>query len=1262
MTYPPPSSEPVALIGSSCRFAGGVTSPQRLSTLLSNPPDLSRPVPPTRFSAHGFSHPDAEYHGTTNSARGYWLDQDHRAFDAHFFHIPPKEAEAIDPQQRMLLEVTYEALESAGYYHPQQQKHAGGGGGGDVGVYVGVMTCDYDTLSARDDLNTSRYVATGNARSMLSSRLSYFFDFRGASMTIDAACSSSLVALHQGVQSVRSGESVMACVAGVNLMLTPEQFAAESSLHMLSPTGHCRMWDAGADGYARGEGVVVFFLKTLSRALADGDNIQAVIRDTGVNSDGKTSGITVPSSLAQRDLIRSTYLRSGLDPMDPRHRPQFFEAHGTGTPVGDPVEARAIYEAFFGEVSSKIVDHEQPEDVGGSLFVGSVKTVLGHTEGAAGLAGLLKTVQAMTDETIFPNLHLGKLNPALSCYNGRLQVPVEKIFWPSPKGQPRRASVNSFGFGGTNAHAIVEEYKPEIHNLYARNFTSRLPSHLLHSTTKPHVSQLLKNSSKITLPLLLSADSQHSLQSTLVKFNDLLLKDSGPSYEQICWHLYNNRAAHRIRVAIVADDRLKASQIINSMVEAGKQTHRSVLDVQNQIGTRPKRLTSNGPNILGIFTGQGAQYAAMSSGLFRISSVYRDTIKSLDRILQNCPDPPAWSIQGQLLASREHSQLETAAISQPVCTAVQIALVEFLKSVGVRFGCVVGHSSGEIAAAYAAGRLGQRDAMLIAYYRGRYAHLASGSDGQRGGMLACGLSREEAGRLCSRPKYEGRICVAASNSPSLVTLSGDIDVLRSLLDKLKHRGVFARLLNVDTAYHSSHMRRAVDAYSEALSKSGISVMQVANKTSATWVSSVSGAWEKTPGEVLGLPLQYWAENMMKPVLFHEAVCSAIENCGPFHCVIEVGPHASLMSPVKQTMEQQHRGPAIPYASVLNRTKPDHLAIADFLGAIWTNFDPPFIDMRSYVENSPASSLVASRLREALPTYSWDHSKIHWRESRLSEQYHFRRRPPHELLGVRTRDDNQYEMRWRNILKLEKLPWLEGHKFQGQPLLPASAYCIMALDAARALLDDSGRVPVLVELQDLEFLSGITVEADSLGTEILFTLRPLSPCNKTQTTASYGRVTTAEASSIEAEFTLTSVPVKSFGFSPMSKNFTGKMRIVLEGSSPDFLSLPPRRGTRPRAETIAVEIDSFYRMMTGIGLDYTGPFMALKSIQRGPKCSTATLDSRHAADTTGLQVSPATLDTCFQATFAAFSSPGDRSVSLLLTSYESIEDSLTWYEK
>lgn len=438
---PPSSPEPIAIISSSCRFAGDITTPEQLWDVLSRPTDLSKEVPRARFAAEAFYHPDGSHHGTTNATRAYWLEQDYRAFDASFFQINSREAEAMDPQQRMVLEVVSEAMASAGY---RMQQYAGK----DVAVFVGVMTADYDMLCRRDELQTSQYHATGNARSMIANRVSHFFDFRGPSMAIDTACSSSLVAVHQAVQSLRSGESIMACVAGVNLMLTPDHFIVESDMHMLSPSGHCHMWDSRADGYARGEGVAAVLLKTLSQAIMDGDSILAIIRGTGVNSDGRTEGITTPSIDSQAELIRNTYRRAGLQTLQLQDRCQYFEAHGTGTVVGDPREAAAIKQAFYGDKAEPIDD---------KMLVGSVKTVIGHTEGAAGLAGLLKVVEAIRHGVVPPNLHMERPSKSVRPHLSHLEVPTELRHWPRvADGQPRRASVNSFGFGGTNAHVIVD--------------------------------------------------------------------------------------------------------------------------------------------------------------------------------------------------------------------------------------------------------------------------------------------------------------------------------------------------------------------------------------------------------------------------------------------------------------------------------------------------------------------------------------------------------------------------------------------------------------------------------------------------------------------------------------------------------------------------------------------------------------------------------------------------------------------------------------
>ncbi|KAL1851093.1 Type I Iterative PKS [Diaporthe australafricana] len=1183
--------EPIALVGNSCRFTGDATSPSKLWQLLANPTDLSRPVPANRFSATGFFHQDAEHHGTTNSPHGYWLSQDLDKFDATFFNITRKEAEAMDPQQRLLLEVVYEALESAGYTLKSVA-------GRHVGVYTGVMTTDYRSLSERDELNASQYAATGNASSIIANRISYFYDFHGPSMTIDTACSASLVALHQAVLGLRAGETEMACVAGVNLMLTPEQFISESDLHMLSPTGHCRMWDSMADGYARGEGVIAFFIKTLTQALADGDNIQAIIRHTGVNSDGKSQGITLPNPTAQTALIRKTY-----------------EMSGTGTPAGDPREARAIAEAFFGDghqVASTNSDG-QPQ----KLLVGSIKTIIGHTEGAAGLAGVLKVILAMNNTSVPRNLHHDSLNPTVRPHYENLQIPSQTLGWPSPPaGHPMRASVNSFGFGGTNAHAIVEKYQPDTHGAGAKSRERRTNQEasksMLHPLQEPG----------LTLPLVITAASEASFVAVL---NDLISYiDRTPQITalELAWHLDSRRTAHSLKTFLVAGPGKAASMMsgLQSLVDRASNTSLT----QSGAIIRSKKLP-HGPRILGIFTGQGAQYAAMSKGLLRTNATYRATIQKLDLVLKTeCLDPPEWSLEEKIMTEGPESDVGVAAIAQPLCTAIQIALVELLVSLGLSFHCVVGHSSGEIAAAFAAKRLSMRDAILIAYYRGRCAHLATGANGIKGGMMACGMSKHKAQEFCSRPDYQHRICVAASNSPTLVTLSGDVDAITTACGELQAAGKLARILKVDTAYHSFHMAGPVEEYSEALASSAIEAQPYPTTTGTAWVSSVYGTPDAVTPE--DLAIDYWKNNMLQPVLFHEAMCVALDKFGPFDCAIEVGPHPQLKTPALETMKSSI-GTELPYHGVLQRGKQADIAFAESLGFVCINFGTSAVDIRRFVHDSSQPELVSSRLIDA-PTYPWDHAQIYWRESRLSAQYHFREQPPHELLGVRTRDDNQFQMRWRNILKAEQIPWVNGHKFQGQALLPASAYCVMALDAAKFAL--GGRKASIVELQDIRFLSGITIESGSLGVEVLFTLSVL--------TSSQSRNNNTNV--MEADFTLTSVPITPYKHSQMQKNFEGKVIAILGDPSPSAL---PHRHLRPTAETLPVNVVAFHQMMEGIGLSYTGPFQALRSIDRRFDYATGTLSKSHPLDTTHVDVSPAFLDSCFQATFATFSSPGDKAL-------------------
>ena len=1176
----PIGNEPIAIIGAACRFPGGATSPSKLWDLLHHPRDLSRKPPATRFNGDGFYHPNPEHHTTTNVTKSYFLDEDHRLFDATFFNTTPKEAEAIDPQQRLLLETVFEAMESAGLTLKGME-------GSETSVYVGLMCNDFHDIQVRDPDYLPQYIATGASRAIISNRVSYFFDWKGPSMTIDTACSSSLVAIHQAVQSLRSGESTTACAAGANLLLSPENYQAESNLHMLSPSGWSQMWDAKADGYARGEGIAAVFLKTLSSALADGDHIEGIIRETGVNSDGRTRGITMPSNEAQLDLIRATYAKAGLDPLQPEQRCQYFEAHGTGTPAGDPLEASAISRAFFNEQSA-VLD---------KLLVGSIKTVIGHTEGAAGVAGVLKAMLAMQHGIVPPNQHFESLNPGVKPWYSHLEIPTAPRKWPTTaKGTPRRASINSFGFGGTNSHVIIEHYDPTIHSSAIQDRLPAREGNVSAAITEPPLS----------LPIVLSAHTEKSLLSMIQAYSEYLKANDSVDLKALSWALLERRTVFPVRVAFPPGSQKDVIAQMEDAIERGRDT-----------GTRLKILDPEaGPRILGVFTGQGAQWATMGRALIVHSLLFRKTIEDLEQHLSELPHPPSWSLTKELMASPKASRLEEAALSQPLCTAVQVATVNLLQAAGVSFHTVVGHSSGEIAAAYASGCITAREAIRIAYYRGYFARLATGSDGQKGAMLAAGLSLEEARKFCNRPGFKGHIVVAASNSPASVTLSGDLDVILAAKRALDSDGKFARALKVDTAYHSPHMHPCSEPYLEALN--AVPIHPKPSNPGCAWLSSVySDNGRPRKEELSGT---YWRDNMANPVLFSQSVQAACEKRGPFDICIEVGPHATLKGPATQTIKEVF-GTARPYQGALQRGTDDVVSLGSLFGFLWTHLPADAIDFKGFARAMGEDVPQPCSIPRNLPSYQWEHNQIHWREGRLSKQY--RHRPPfHELLGTRLPGDVEYEPRWRNILRADEVLWLRDHRFQGQIIVPAAAYCVMAVSAGQSLSKDA---PVeAIEITDLEIENAITLPDGPPGAEVLFNLH--------QTESREG----PHKSVIRAEYACFSGPADGSG--PIKKIFTGKLSVFLGGSWD--AGLPTRSKIRPIL--YPMDIDDFYAQMTSIGLNYSGSFRGIQAAQRRLHNSTIRIGAP-GEDSGSFLIHPITLDVCFQAIFAAYASPDDGSL-------------------
>lgn len=972
------------------------------------------------------------------------------------------------------------------------------------------------------------------------------------------------------------------------------------------------MWDTRADGYARGEGFAALLVKPLSRAIADGDTIEAVIRAVGSNADGKTAGITIPNPTAQAELIRSTYRKAGLDPTNPSDQCQYFEAHGTGTAAGDPREAAAIHQAFFSDSKLDQTSEQSSPFSRKKMLVGSVKTVIGHTEAAAGLAGVLKIVLSMKHGFVPPNLHFENLNPEVKPSYTHLQIPTVLTPWPDPPpGQPRRASVNSFGFGGSNAHAIIESYTPDVHNVVLATQLGPQASLSIgcsQPATKVLASQpqpaSTTNSTPFHLPIVISAASRKSLRDLVQSYRDYLQENKEVDIRQLSWHQYSRRTALPYQVAFSAATSGEALAVLDSLLTSNGST----MPAERVI----RSYTSDAPLcVLGIFTGQGSQYATMSKTLLQQSSVYRNTIRKLDGFLKSCNQPCPRTLEDEIMAAEEESSIQIASVSQLVCTAMQIGLVDFVRSIGIDFHTVVGHSSGEIAAAYAAGKLSAKDAILISYYRGMSAHLAGGSDGQEGTMMVARITEDEALDLCTN--LDGRICVAASNAPKAMTLSGDTDCIELAIKQLKDKGIGARDLPLKTAYHSHHMVKPAEHYMEALREVGVSFNPEGN--GIVWVSSVKGCPRIATAR--DLRIEYWADNMVNQVEFTQAVNYALSQPGvEFDCVIEIGPTAAMKGPVSDTAKPLGR--SILYTSPLHKDQDSGVSVSNFLEFIWSKFGSSKVDLRSYIEQSPMPDLIHSRLSN-VPSYPFDHSTGYWRESRIGRQYHFRTDAPHELLGVRCREDTIYEMKWRNVLRIEKLPWLGHHEFQGQALLPASAYCIMALDAARSFL--AGRPASLVELRDIEILSGIALDRDSAGVETLFTLN-ISDADK-------------DTSVIEGTFSLYSCPFD--GTTKMKKDATGTLHIILGEPSLDVL--PPRQPSL--AETSSVDTELFYDMMNRTtGLLYTGPFRALNTIQRRYRYCNAKLRRFHSDDTTKLGISPATLDACFHTAFLAYAHPGD----------------------
>ncbi|WGP13925.1 non-ribosomal peptide synthetase/type I polyketide synthase [Streptomyces sp. SH5] len=819
----------VAIIGMGCRLPGGASDHRTFWRNLVAGKDCITPTPPDRYDVRTLGSRFRDKPGRLVGGRGGYIDG-FDEFDPAFFGISPREADHMDPQQRKLLEVAWEALEDGG------QRPADLAGSG-VAVYVGAFTLDYKILQFADLGFTSlaAHTATGTMMTMVSNRISYCFDFRGPSLSVDTACSSSLVAVHLACQALHNGETDLALAGGTLLHMAPQYTVAETKGGFLSPEGRSRTFDAAADGYVRAEGVGLVALKRLEDAVRDGDRIHAVILASGVNQDGHTNGITVPNPDAQVDLIRRVCAEAGITPGDL----QYMEAHGTSTPVGDPIEANALARA--------LAVGRAP---GARAYVGSVKTNIGHTESAAGIAGLIKTVLSIGHRTIPPHINLENLNPAIDPATLPYEIPTRPTDWPAHEG-PARAGVNSFGFGGTNAHVVLEEAPPPL-------------------PPDPGTSASAGRRWSI-LPL--SARRPDALAELAAGIRAELAGDNGPAValDDLGHTLAHRRQHLPERLSVVHSSRASLDEALAAH-ERGEPHPRVVHGRARDAADR---------KLVWVFTGMGPQWWGMGRQLLKEEPVFRDAVTACDRALREFAD---WSLVEELTAEEPASRMAETWLAQPANFAVQVGLAALWRSYGVRPDAVVGHSTGEIAAFHAAGVYSLRDAARIVVHRSRLQQTLAGT----GSMLAVSLSEDEAERRV-RP-YRDRVSIAAVNSPTAITLAGDGTALTLLAAELRAEQQFAKFLTVEVPYHSVGM--------EQIKEELLTELAPLEPRAAQVPLYLTGAEGTARGDELDAA--YWWKNVRDRVRFRSAI-DRIADDG-HRVFLEIGPHPVLGHAIRECLD------------------------------------------------------------------------------------------------------------------------------------------------------------------------------------------------------------------------------------------------------------------------------------------------------------------------------------------------------------------------
>ncbi|KAH8430189.1 uncharacterized protein LDX57_007859 [Aspergillus melleus] len=1039
-------STSIAIIGMSCRFAGDATNPEEFWKMLVEGRSAWSEIPLSRFNIDGVYHPSHENISTVgaNLRDHGWIEYTYKGDECRqicgesreplYVTIYGKNADGkktLDPQYRLQLESVYEALENAGI---PLTKVAGSA----TSVFAGAFFHDYHDSHMRDPESLPRFLMTGNGAAMASNRISHFYDLLGPSMTLDTGCSTTLTALHQACQSLKAGEADMSIVSGSNIMINPDIFITMGSLGLLSPDGKSYSFDSRANGYGRGEGVATVVLKRLDDALKAGDPVRAVIRETQVNQDGKTETITSPSQQAQEQLIRSCYRKAGVHP----RAVQYFEAHGTGTPTGDPVEVGAIASIF-----------QQGRSAQNPLYIGSVKTNIGHTETTSGLASVIKVVLALERGIIPPSINFESPNKSLSLDEWNLKVPTKCEEWLA--GIPR-ASVNNFGYGGTNAHVIMEGWK---------------------SRTSVNKNEL-ENEAQIT-------DRNKSHQSFGSRVFILSAKD-----EQVCQAMTANLKEYLQGLPLCNQEEFlddlaytlgQRRTLFPWIWACAAGSVSSLIGELDSLKIKPSR-AANQPRIGFIFTGQGAQWHAMGRELIDSYPVFKASILEAEKYLAEfgCD----WSIHTELLRDVKTSRVNETLVSTPLCVAIQVSLVRLLESWGVTPVGVSSHSSGEIAAAYAAGALSYRSAMAVSYCRGE---VTSASTSGRGGMLAIGMGRDSAESLLKRVN-SGKANVACINSPSSVTVSGDLNAIEELEGLAKELGVFVRRLRINAAFHSHFMEQLAQPYLEQMLLMGVGKDK--RKMKPVRFGSPTTGTLMTSSADIGSP-DHWVKSMLNPVLFidsfREMALDSSTGSTAVDLVIEIGPHAALSGPVGDIFTlPEFKDSDISYLSCLVRKSSALVTMHTLATQLISKGFP--VDLSSV--NLPRGKHNAAVLYD-LPPYPWNHQFRHWSEPLVNKRHRERQFAPHDLLGSLQTGTDISAPTWRHIIRASELAWVRHHSVQSNMVYPGAGYICMAIEAMCQVSRMSDKMLSGYQFRDVVIQQALVIPEGPDGVEVLFTLKDVS---------------------------------------------------------------------------------------------------------------------------------------------------------------------------